>query len=277
MHLKLLLTLLCLTHLGHCAKILAVVLTPSYSHQVAFRPIWRELSLRGHNVTLITTDPINDPSLVNLTEIDLHDSMYEMWEKVGVVSVLKECTYKPWKFIFAFWDIMQRISETIQLELLSNPGIRALLSGDDSFDLVMVEPASFLSFVFSEIYKGKLILVMSFEPFSYIHSALGNAVHPIVYPEGAFLGAPKTLLQRIIAVLYYSIEYYIHEFGVSLLENHVCNNISSLGDILQRVNMVFVNVNPLFGYMRPVTPSIVYFGRASYHQPMKELPKVQCV
>ncbi|KAF5275158.1 hypothetical protein FQA39_LY18665 [Lamprigera yunnana] len=65
---------------GGCANILAIMPTPSYSHQVPFQPIWKELSLRGHQVTTITTDPVKDPSLVNLKEIDL-SSAYPIWNK----------------------------------------------------------------------------------------------------------------------------------------------------------------------------------------------------
>ncbi|KAF5306116.1 hypothetical protein FQA39_LY09094 [Lamprigera yunnana] len=54
--------------------------TPTSSHQIAFRSIWMELLLRGHQITLITTDPINDPKLINLTEIDLSYS-YKIWNK----------------------------------------------------------------------------------------------------------------------------------------------------------------------------------------------------
>lgn len=63
---------------GESARVLSVIPIPSYSHQVVFQPLWRELSLRGHQVTTLTTHPINDPSLINLTEIDLGFS-YDVW------------------------------------------------------------------------------------------------------------------------------------------------------------------------------------------------------
>lgn len=55
----------------HGARILGVFAFPSISHQIVFQPIWRELSLRGHQVTVLTPNPIHDQSLTNLTEIDL--------------------------------------------------------------------------------------------------------------------------------------------------------------------------------------------------------------
>ena len=63
---------LCAVKFAYCARILGVVPIPSYSHQIVYRPIWRELSLRGHQVVVMTTDPMKDPALTNLTEIDWH-------------------------------------------------------------------------------------------------------------------------------------------------------------------------------------------------------------
>lgn len=52
------------------SDILVIISTPSFSHQAPLRPIWKELALRGHNVTLITTDPMNNSSLA-IKEIDI--------------------------------------------------------------------------------------------------------------------------------------------------------------------------------------------------------------
>lgn len=62
------------------ARILGLFPTPSVSHQSVFQPIWRELSLRGHKVTVITPNPLKDPSLTNLTEIDMSEA-YEIQKK----------------------------------------------------------------------------------------------------------------------------------------------------------------------------------------------------
>lgn len=54
------------------ARILGIIPSPFYSHQIPFRAIWTALSRKGHEVVLVTTDPINNPSLTNLTEITFH-------------------------------------------------------------------------------------------------------------------------------------------------------------------------------------------------------------
>ncbi|XP_052744252.1 UDP-glucuronosyltransferase 2B15 isoform X2 [Bicyclus anynana] len=63
------------------ARILGVFPTPSISHQVVFRPLVQELVKRGHEVTVITTDPAFKPGQAptNLTEIDVHDLSYKIW------------------------------------------------------------------------------------------------------------------------------------------------------------------------------------------------------
>lgn len=66
------------------ANILGVVLHTSYSHQIPFRPIWRELAARGHNVTVLTTDPMNE-NLANLREIDL-SSAYDAWRSTDIIE-----------------------------------------------------------------------------------------------------------------------------------------------------------------------------------------------
>lgn len=48
------------------AKILGILPTPSISHQLPFRLIMRALHARGHEITIITTDPIKVPSYLSL-------------------------------------------------------------------------------------------------------------------------------------------------------------------------------------------------------------------
>ncbi|CAH2098385.1 unnamed protein product [Euphydryas editha] len=65
------------------AKILAIFPTPSISHRVVFRPLINELARRGHELTVITTDPVYPTGQTpkNLTEIDVHDLSYKLWKE----------------------------------------------------------------------------------------------------------------------------------------------------------------------------------------------------
>lgn len=54
-----------------CVRILVVLPTPLYSHNLVYRTIYKELSLRGHEIVAFTPDPIKDPKLTNIKEIDM--------------------------------------------------------------------------------------------------------------------------------------------------------------------------------------------------------------
>src|SRR5699024_6098381 len=68
------------------ANILCFFSFPSYSHQIVYQAIWKELSLRGHNVVVITPNPLNDTTLGNLTEIDVEFS-YKFVNRTEVEDV----------------------------------------------------------------------------------------------------------------------------------------------------------------------------------------------
>lgn len=258
----------------NCARILAVAPIPSYSHQIAFRPIWRELSLKGHNVTLITTDPANDPSLVNLTEIDVHDGTYHIGKSARVVQDLQKYKNHPFKLFEVYTNLFERLTDYI----LEQPQVKQLIRDDFSFDLVMTEPMLHIGSAFALKYDKKLIFVMSVEAAGLLHSALGNVHHPLLYPELMMAKPDDGLLGRILSVGMYLFHVYMsYSFSTAnnvWLRKHFGEDLPDIESLEDKVNMLFVNANPLFGSVRPITPSTVYFGRGSHLQPERPLPNV---
>lgn len=262
-----------------CARILAVAPLPSYSHQVAFRPIWKELSLRGHSVTVVTTDPSNDSSLKNLTEIDIHDETYRIWRDSGIVPIMqnKNTQLNPFATAGLFIDLFSNLTKAV----LENEGVKMLLNENITFDLVMTEPFLPAGLGFVDIYKSKLILITSLEAPTYLHQAMGNPIHPVLYPEAALPLTMKTYTDRVIAtaltVFYKIFQSYYFDINTSLLRQYFGENISSMGELLNKANMLFVNVNPIFGGVRPVTPSTIYYGAGSHLEEEKPLPTVSII
>jgi glucuronosyltransferase len=54
----LMLMLLCTAFQADSARILGIFPTPSFSHQIVFQTIMKALVARGHQVTVISTDPL---------------------------------------------------------------------------------------------------------------------------------------------------------------------------------------------------------------------------
>lgn len=242
---------------GFCANILAIVPTPSYSHQVAFTTLWKELSLRGHKVTVLTTDPQSDPELTNLTEIDMQWS----YKYFNNVSKMVEGSMNMWNTFDAFIDITTRISE----EQLSYGPIQDLMKGKHHFDLLLLEGlfAEFLGF--AEIYHCPKILISSLDALTFIHGFFGNPVHPLLNPEyfTPFYG-DLAFKERVVGVIFY-LYFSIHTTGHFLRQKQnilskYFNTKSTIEELISDVDMLFLNVNPVLQKVRALGPSTITIG-----------------
>jgi len=115
------------------ARILAIIPIPSYSHQIPFRPIWITLSQRGHEVVVITTDPINDPSLTNLTEINLK-SNYELKKTLNFTKMGDS-------WINVEREQMWPLSKIVVENVYKHPEVRKMYvaASNQKFDVVIAE------------------------------------------------------------------------------------------------------------------------------------------
>lgn len=266
----------CVFVFSESARILAVTPLPSYSHQIVYRPIWKQLSLKGHDVTLITTDPINDPSLTNLTEVDIHDNTYHAWRSSGFVELMRKHRKNP----FAIRNEYLEVYNALLHSIMDNQNIKPfLLKNNTDFDVVITEPLLPVGLAFASHYNCKLILVSSMEVHTYIHIAMGNSFHPILYPEGTLAITPDSYVKRVfislLSVYYYYFISNLFKLTTIFLRNYFGETLPPFEELLDRTNMVFVNVNPIFAGVRPVTPSTVYFGRGFHLEPEKPLPEVR--
>lgn len=225
-------------------------------------------------MTLITTDPIKDASLKNLTEIDIHDVAYHAWRSSGIVQLLKQHQKNP----VAIRDKYIEVFVTMFDSTMNQAEIKDFLQSNETFDLVITEPLIPIGLGFAERYKSKLILVTSLEAPTYIHVALGNPFHPVLYPERALAITPDSYLKRvaitILSAYYFYFQSNFNDLSTSLLRKHFGADLLHMDEIVDKTNMLFANVNPLFTGVRPLTPSTVYFGRGSHLEPEKPLPAV---
>ncbi|KAK5638260.1 hypothetical protein RI129_012555 [Pyrocoelia pectoralis] len=253
------------------ARILGIIPTTSYSHQVVFQPLWRELSLRGHQVTTLTTDPINDSELTNLTEIDLHFS-YDAW--TSILSALLESTQTNFiNLIGTITFIKQEISR-LQLKHLE---VQRLIRSDASFDLVIVEYHTPSMFAFAERFNCPHIGVLSLDAPSNILKLIGHPNHPVLYPDWllSFTGH-STLLERLKSVtvsmfteIYY---HYLYSIQQKHVETFFGSNYSSLKELAKNASLFFINTDPVFHKVKPFLPNVIQIGGGSYRIPTGVLP-----
>lgn len=257
------------------ARILAVVPMPSYSHQLAYRPLWKELSLRGHQVVLLTTDPINNPSLTNLTEIDMHGS-YKLLSEVNFndIFILSE-QFAPFTMMQKLVDFGLALQDyQFRLEDVQN------LIRNGKFDLVIAEFLVPSSISFGEWFDCPIIAITSMDAISILHGRMGNPTHPIIYPsQDIAYSTPTTFQERLFQMIFqWTFEYYV--FGGAhrahrSLNGYYKRNLPSYEEIMKRIRLTFMNSNPIFRPTRPLAPATVNLH--GLHIPKaKPLPQV-CV
>ncbi|KAJ8923420.1 hypothetical protein NQ315_001978 [Exocentrus adspersus] len=254
------------------ANILAALPTPSYSHQIAYTHIWRELSLRGHNVTLITTDPLKDPKLTNLTEIDMR-WMYSLIADISTAA--EDRLLSTWKIHNWIHDFLKNISEAH----LSHSTISDLIRNrHNSFDVVLTEflYAEFLAF--AVIYECPKILFSSLDTFVSFHNAMGNNIHPALYPDmGLPFSVPRNFRERVESTLFALHSMLSHSRKIFPMKDQLIKNFFGLTvttqSLIHEADMLFLNVNPVIQNIRAIGPTTINIGDLRRTLPIKPLPE----
>lgn len=255
------------------ANILGVVLHTAYSHQIAFRPLWKELSLRGHKVTVLTSDPINDPSLTNLTEIDLSVA-YDTWRSTDIIEYSeKNSAFNTILKIFEIGD------NVIDVEM-SLPQVQDLLhNGNHSFDLVIAEMFYPISIVFSEKFNCPLVAAVSLDGTWQLDELVGNFGHLILSPSILLRSDhPLNFIERLTNVIAYTAELSIGWFYEShfknLVRKHFGDGYPTLKQIFkQRLSLLVCYFNIATGNVRPFSPATIALGGGTHIEAPKPLPE----
>lgn len=249
--------LLCLFSVINGARILAIIPTPAYSHQIVFRPMWKALLARGHHLTLLTTNPIL--SHVNLTQIDLQFA-YDLINKTALITKYKR------SFIDIAEDFLM-VRTKIYDEEMKHEEVRKLIkNNNDSFDLLIVEYVMPAFYAFKHKYKCPFIGVVPYDAPGIAHTIIGNPIHPIAYPDMllSFNTNEFTFKERLLSVLfflymkYYSF-YRLFPVQEEMVKKHFGNDIPSLISIAEEVDMLFINSHLLYN-VRPSVPAVIYMG-----------------
>lgn len=255
------------------ANILGVALHPSYSHQATYRPLWRELSLRGHQVTVLTTDPMRNSTLANLTEIDLSFA-YDVWKASDII----ESSIKG-GLVENYLKVLRVSERVIEAEMASTDVVGLMNNDSLRFDLVIAEAFYLVGFGFAEKYDCPLVLALSVEAFGSIHYVVGNPNHVILYPNIMLpYDHPLSLKERIVLFLAYLAEDYIGRLVRGhydlLLKQYFGPNVPKLVDLtITRTKLVLSNFNLALGTIRPYAPATVAFGGGTHIEPLKPLPE----
>ncbi|ENN79807.1 UDP-glycosyltransferase UGT4 [Dendroctonus ponderosae] len=248
----------------HAAKILGVFMMPSYSHQITFQPIWKELSLRGHEVTVYTPSPLNDPSLTNLTEYDLSFS-YKIMETLG----------KAGFDVSKLFDLFTQVSEA----QLKHPYMQDLIhnANNNTFDILLVEFLWLPYFAFKDIYNVPFVGITSLPLTLMASESLGMWKHPILEPEFLLgFSQAETFKQRVTSWAFNIAYRLIGQLKMTptfeaQLKKYFKTVSKSARDLAKEVDLVLGNYNSVLQNVKPMVPKFVPLGGIHLH-PQQPLP-----
>lgn len=76
------------------ARILCVFQMAAVSHHQVFQPIWKELSLRGHQVVVVTPYPLKDPGNLNTLRYNFVEIVLDWKISTKYLNFLEICNLK---------------------------------------------------------------------------------------------------------------------------------------------------------------------------------------
>lgn len=124
---------------------------PVYSHQLIFRTIWKELALRGHNVTVISPDILNDSRIENLKEIDIHH-IYDIYKIFDSTKILRKNAFNIQK-AFTFITATRMATEMA----MKDENFQKIMKSDLKFDVVLAQAMNPLVFIVAAKFKAPII------------------------------------------------------------------------------------------------------------------------
>ncbi|KAH9634401.1 hypothetical protein HF086_000227 [Spodoptera exigua] len=189
-HINIILCLSIFARHDEAARILAVFPSPSISHQVVFRPLTQELAKRGHEVTVITTDPAfpEGKAPANLTEINVHDISYNLWRKIFLTSNKENKD----DVVKAMNLIAEAVIAIADAQLKDSKVQNLIRDKSKKFDLLLVEACVRPALVFSHIYKIPVIQISSF------FATFDNSTSPANNPLKSYSTSRRKLLFNFV-------------------------------------------------------------------------------
>ncbi|KAF5307252.1 hypothetical protein FQR65_LT06968 [Abscondita terminalis] len=253
------------------ARILGIMYMPSFSHQIVLRPLWKELSLKGHQVTVLTTDPINDPHLTNLTEIDLKES-YILWGNLSLFHLIDIPAWRVWQSFMQFSDQLMDIQ-------LQNPKVQKLINNpNEHFDLLIIEGFQSAHYAFSHKFKCPFISVLTLDATAVLHHEIGNPTHYALYPDYTLpFAEPLTFYQQLESLHYnlyvrYTNYYYLLPSQQRLVEKHFGKHYPPIQEIYKNYSIFFLNTNSVLHPIRPLLPNVVQIWGKNHITKSSPLP-----
>ncbi|CAH0561449.1 unnamed protein product [Brassicogethes aeneus] len=242
-------------------NILTVFPHPGKSHFNVFQPLVKELARKGHNVTVISYFPLDEP-MKNYNDVAL---VGDKTQQEGKITLMMR-----------YDDRISRWSDTFFLEKmgydsceknLAQHNVQALFKSDEKFDLILMEFFNSDCFsVFSEKFKAPLIGFSTCTIIPWTNGRFGNPDNPSYIPNPSLpLSDQMTFLQRVenFALTTFQKIYYAYKVSSNedeIIKKNVATQLKPLQEIIRNSSLLLVNTHFTINLPRPLAPNVIEIG-----------------
>ncbi|XP_049809361.1 UDP-glycosyltransferase UGT5-like [Schistocerca nitens] len=258
--------------MANSARILGIIPMPSISHQLPFRLIALELVKRGHQVTLMTTDPLRE-SIQNYTEVDLSKSYDYVRSEIDFMSMSDVSPIE----VIDLWASMTGKMCEIQLEF---PQVQHFIRSQPSFDVVILESLMFQCYygLIHRTGSPPMIGFVSVGAPAPVLSSFGNPNNPAYSPD-FMVGYTDhmSFWERLYSTYVTARFQYIWNSRVVPMQEKIQTKYFGPGhppvyETERNFSLLLVNNHFSMNYPRPLLPNIIELTGLHLEKQRKPLP-----
>ncbi|UZE89803.1 EGT [Parapoynx stagnalis nucleopolyhedrovirus] len=248
----------------YSANILAVFPTPAHSHHVVYKIYIQALAKQQHhNITVIKPNILNymdAKRVLPIREINADMSAQQfkklvtksaIFRKRGAVSDASTVTYAN------YLGLIEMFSDQF-----NNTSVRNLINSNETFDLIIVEAFAEYSLVFGHFYSPAPVIQIApgYGLTENFETAGAVARHPIHYPNIWRSDFQHTTENIAIEMRLYNEFRQLTSTSNVMLKKQFGPNTPTIQQLRNNVQLLLLNLHPVFDNNRPVPPSVQYLG-----------------
>ncbi|XP_044733862.1 UDP-glycosyltransferase UGT5-like isoform X2 [Chrysoperla carnea] len=267
-----LLSLTILNETSNGFKILGVFPHAGKSHFMVFVPILRELTRRGHEVTVISHFPETHP-LPNYTDISIVGA-----GEIGLNNIpTSMIVNNKFRNILDHFFLGQKGAQNC--EALNYPQVQNLIRSNKTYDLIIHEHFNTDCFMaLNYIFKAPNIGLSSCTMMPWLFDRFGIPNNPSYMPVNLLhYGDKMTFFERVINTVAYFLHSYIladilmTKPADNAVKMYLGENIPSVAEIVKNTSLFLINTHYTLNRARPYPPNVIEISGVHLDTP-KALP-----
>ncbi|XP_015585075.1 UDP-glucuronosyltransferase 1-3, partial [Cephus cinctus] len=261
------------------ARILAIFPTASISHQIVLRQFTVALQKRGHELVVITPNPIGNKDFENYTEINT-DYHYVEMEKFDFIKIRMESPNFVQFMRTSWWNsssmMIRDIFEERDFKKMYAP------ESNEKFDLIIFELLTYEGlYGLASRFDAPFIGICSLGLLSNVHHMLGNHVltsHESLWELLKDSGVNLPFWKRLhnFYKVWYNLYTYYNDYLPTqdeISKRYLGPDTPDVARIGENMSIAFVAQNHYTSFVRPHVPNVMTFGAFHVEKDLKPLPE----